>query len=159
MSDALKPLVLIVDDEPQIQRLLRVTLEANGYRVFDAATGSDGIAQAAQRRPDAVLLDLGLPDLEGMEVLEAPARMEPRAGHHPECARPRGRQGGRARRGRGRLRDQAVQQRRTARASPRRAAARPAAGSGRDFPQRRAGGGFVRARRPQARPGNQAHAD
>ena len=70
MSDALKPLVLIVDDEPQIQRLLRVTLEANGYRVFDAATGSDGIAQAAQRRPDVVLLDLGLPDLEGMEVLK-----------------------------------------------------------------------------------------
>ena len=70
MSDAIKPLVLIVDDEPQIQRLLRVTLEANGYRVFDAATGSDGIAQAAQRRPDAVLLDLGLPDLEGMEVLK-----------------------------------------------------------------------------------------
>ena len=70
MSDALKPLVLIVDDEPQIQRLLRVTLEANGYRVFDAATGSDGIAQAAQRRPDAVLLDLGLPDLEGLEVLK-----------------------------------------------------------------------------------------
>ncbi len=70
MSDALKPLVLIVDNEPQIQRLLRVTLEANGYRVFDAATGADGIAQAAQRRPDAVLLDLGLPDLEGMEVLK-----------------------------------------------------------------------------------------
>jgi two-component system, OmpR family, KDP operon response regulator KdpE len=64
------PIALVIDDEPQIQRLLRVTLEANGYRVFDAATGSDGIAQAAQRRPDAVLLDLGLPDLEGMEVLK-----------------------------------------------------------------------------------------
>jgi two-component system KDP operon response regulator KdpE len=64
------PIALVIDDEPQIQRLLRVTLEANGYRVFDAATGSDGIAQAAQRRPDVVLLDLGLPDLEGMEVLK-----------------------------------------------------------------------------------------
>ena len=64
------PVALVIDDEPQIQRLLRVTLEANGYRVFDAATGADGIAQAAQRRPDAVLLDLGLPDLEGMEVLK-----------------------------------------------------------------------------------------
>jgi two-component system KDP operon response regulator KdpE len=70
MSDALKPLVLIVDDEPQIQRLLRVTLEANGYRVFDAKTGSDGIAQAAQRRPEVILLDLGLPDFEGLEVLK-----------------------------------------------------------------------------------------
>jgi two-component system KDP operon response regulator KdpE len=64
------PIALVIDDEPQIRRLLRITLEVNGYRVFDAATGSDGIAQAAQRRPDAVLLDLGLPDLEGMEVLK-----------------------------------------------------------------------------------------
>jgi two-component system KDP operon response regulator KdpE len=61
---------LVIDDEPQIRRLLRVTLEANGYRVFDAATGQDGIAQAAQRRPDVVLLDLGLPDLDGVEVLK-----------------------------------------------------------------------------------------
>ena len=61
---------LVIDDEPQIRRLLRVTLEANGYRVFDAATGQDGIAQAAQRRPDVVLLDLGLPDLDGLGVLK-----------------------------------------------------------------------------------------
>jgi two-component system KDP operon response regulator KdpE len=63
------PTVLVIDDEPQIRRLLRVTLEANGYHVLDAATGRDGIAQAAQRRPDVVVLDLGLPDLEGVEVL------------------------------------------------------------------------------------------
>ncbi len=61
---------LVIDDEPQIRRLLRVTLEANGYRVFDAATGEDGIAQAAQRRPEVVLLDLGLPDLDGVQVLK-----------------------------------------------------------------------------------------
>ncbi len=61
---------LIIDDEPQIRRLLRVTLEANGYRVFDAATGQDGVVQAAQRRPDVVLLDLGLPDMDGVEVLK-----------------------------------------------------------------------------------------
>ena len=64
------PIALVIDDEPQIRRLLRVTLEANGYRVFDALTGQDGVAQAAQRRPDVVLLDLGLPDLEGVEVLK-----------------------------------------------------------------------------------------
>src|SRR5882672_12315910 len=64
------PVALVIDDEPQIRRLLRVTLEANGYHVFDAATGQDGVAQAAQRRPDVVLLDLGLPDLEGVEVLK-----------------------------------------------------------------------------------------
>lgn len=71
-SETTKPIAvaLVIDDEPQIRRLLRVTLEANGYRVFDAATGQDGVAQAAQRRPDLVLLDLGLPDFEGVEVLK-----------------------------------------------------------------------------------------
>jgi two-component system KDP operon response regulator KdpE len=62
--------VLVIDDEPQIRRLLRVTLEASGYRVIDAATGQEGLVQAAQRKPDAVLLDLGLPDLDGLGVLK-----------------------------------------------------------------------------------------
>lgn len=61
---------LVIDDEPQIRRLLRVTLEANGYQVFEAATGQEGLAQAAQRRPEVVLLDLGLPDLDGVTVLK-----------------------------------------------------------------------------------------
>lgn len=61
---------LIVDDEPQIRRLLRITLEANGYRVFDASNGNDGLAQLVQHRPDVVLLDLGLPDLDGLNVLK-----------------------------------------------------------------------------------------
>jgi DNA-binding response OmpR family regulator/signal transduction histidine kinase len=61
---------LVIDDEPQIRRLLRVTLEANGYRVFDAATGQEGIVQAAQRQPEVILLDLGLPDLDGVSVLK-----------------------------------------------------------------------------------------
>ena len=63
MSDTqTKPasVALVIDDEPQIRRLLRVTLEGNGYRVFDAATGNEGVLQAAQCRPDVVLLDLGL---------------------------------------------------------------------------------------------------
>ena len=62
--------VLVIDDEPQIRRLLRVTLESNGYEVFDAVNGQDGIVQAAQCRPDVILLDLGLPDLDGGEVLK-----------------------------------------------------------------------------------------
>jgi two-component system KDP operon response regulator KdpE len=65
-----QPVILIVDDEVQIRRLLRVTLEASGYRVFEAATGQEGIVEAAQRRPDAIILDIGLPDTDGVSVLK-----------------------------------------------------------------------------------------
>jgi two-component system KDP operon response regulator KdpE len=61
---------LVIDDEVQIRRLLRLTLEAHGYRVFEAATGQDGLLEVAQRRPEIVLLDLGLPDLDGVTVLK-----------------------------------------------------------------------------------------
>lgn len=64
------PIILIIDDEAQIRRFLRVSLEAAGYRVVEAATGQDGIVQAAMSRPHTVILDLGLPDLSGLEVLE-----------------------------------------------------------------------------------------
>jgi two-component system KDP operon response regulator KdpE len=72
MSDKPVPAnsVLIVDDEVQIRRLLRVTLEANGYRVLEAATGPDGLAEAAQRNPDVIILDLGLPGMDGLTVLK-----------------------------------------------------------------------------------------
>lgn len=61
---------LVIDDEPQMRRLLRIALEGNGYRVFDAANGKDGLLQAAQCRPEVILLDLGLPDMDGTEVLK-----------------------------------------------------------------------------------------
>lgn len=64
-----KPVVVIVDDEVQLRRLLRISLEANGYSVFEAPTGQLGLAEIASRRPDVVVLDLGLPDMEGMDVL------------------------------------------------------------------------------------------
>ncbi|HMJ54974.1 MAG TPA: response regulator [Polyangiaceae bacterium] len=62
------PLVLIVEDEPQMERFLRASLSTHGYRLVEAATGADGLAQAAARNPDIILLDLGLPDLDGLEV-------------------------------------------------------------------------------------------
>ena len=62
--------VLIIDDEVQIRRLLRVTLEANGYRVLEAASGPDGLAEAAQRNPGVIILDLGLPGMDGLTVLK-----------------------------------------------------------------------------------------
>jgi two-component system, OmpR family, KDP operon response regulator KdpE len=70
MSDQPKPLALVVDDEVQIRRLLRVCLEADGYRVQEAATGQEAITEAAQHKPDVVLLDLGLPDMDGVGVLK-----------------------------------------------------------------------------------------
>jgi two-component system, OmpR family, KDP operon response regulator KdpE len=61
--------VLVIDDEVQIRRLLRITLEANGYKVIEAENGKDGLVEAATRRPQIVILDLGLPDMDGVTVL------------------------------------------------------------------------------------------
>jgi two-component system KDP operon response regulator KdpE len=64
-----EPLVLVVDDEIQIRRFLRVSLEANGYRVHEAVTGQDGLVQATMLKPYVMVLDLGLPDMDGLDVL------------------------------------------------------------------------------------------
>ena len=62
--------VLVIDDEIQIRRLLRLTLEANGYKVLEASCSQDGLVEAATRHPDIVILDLGLPDMDGVSVLK-----------------------------------------------------------------------------------------
>lgn len=61
--------ILIVDDEPQIQKMLTITLESVGYRVVVAGTGKEALQMVASHPPELVLLDLGLPDLNGHEVL------------------------------------------------------------------------------------------
>jgi two-component system KDP operon response regulator KdpE len=63
--------VLVVDDEPQILRFLRTTLGANGYDVIEAATGAEAIRRAAADAPDVIVLDLGLPDMDGKDVIRA----------------------------------------------------------------------------------------
>jgi two-component system KDP operon response regulator KdpE len=68
MSDA--PLLLIIDDEPPVRRFLRATLAEQGFRLAEAETGEQGLRLAAQQPPDLILLDLGLPDLDGLEVLK-----------------------------------------------------------------------------------------
>ncbi len=68
MSDG--PSVLIIDDEAQIRRFVRLSLTANGYRVHEAITGSEGLEQVALLRPDVIILDLGLPDQDGLQVLK-----------------------------------------------------------------------------------------
>jgi len=60
--------VLVVDDEPAIRRYLRISLAVHGYTVFDAGTGQAAVTAVTSDRPDLVILDLGLPDLDGIEV-------------------------------------------------------------------------------------------
>ncbi len=65
-----KGLILLIEDEPQMQRLLRIVLQGYGYRLIESATGKEGLMQAATRAPDVILLDLGLPDIDGLEVTQ-----------------------------------------------------------------------------------------
>jgi two-component system, OmpR family, KDP operon response regulator KdpE len=62
--------ILIIDDEVQIRRLLEITLSANGYKVFSASNGKEGLIAAATHHPALIILDLGLPDTDGSEVLK-----------------------------------------------------------------------------------------
>lgn len=64
----LAPLVLVIEDEPQMRRFLRAALRANEYRVVEAVSAREGLVQAAGRNPDIILLDLGLPDGDGIAV-------------------------------------------------------------------------------------------
>lgn len=64
-----KPLVLIIDDEPQIRKLLSMNLLTNEYRIVEAENGEEGIKMCVSHNPDLILLDLGLPDVSGQKVL------------------------------------------------------------------------------------------
>jgi two-component system, OmpR family, KDP operon response regulator KdpE len=61
--------VLVIDDEPPIRRLLSTSLGANGFKVLEAGNGRDGLAAIEAEKPEAVLLDLGLPDMDGLQVI------------------------------------------------------------------------------------------
>ncbi len=63
------PVVVLIEDEPQIRRFLRATLGSQGYRLHEATSGEDGLIEAGTRQPDVVILDLGLPDMDGLEVI------------------------------------------------------------------------------------------
>jgi two-component system KDP operon response regulator KdpE len=65
-----RPTILIVEDESEIRRFLRASLGAEGYRVVESATGRRGIIDAGTHKPDLVIVDLGLPDLDGIEVVK-----------------------------------------------------------------------------------------
>jgi two-component system, OmpR family, KDP operon response regulator KdpE len=63
------PVVVLIEDEPQIRRFLRAMLTGQGYRLFETTTGAAGIIEAGSRQPDVVIIDLGLPDMDGIEVI------------------------------------------------------------------------------------------
>jgi two-component system KDP operon response regulator KdpE len=63
--------ILIIDDEVQIRRLLNITLSANGYKVSEASTAKEGMALAASLQPVLIILDLGLPDMDGLDILKS----------------------------------------------------------------------------------------
>jgi two-component system KDP operon response regulator KdpE len=64
------PLILLIEDEPQIRRFLRAALTSHNYRLVEAETGQEGIDQILQRQPALIILDLGLPDMDGLEVTQ-----------------------------------------------------------------------------------------
>lgn len=67
----MKPRILLIEDDPHIRRFLRASLGTQGYELLEAENGRDGLALAASQSPDLVLLDLGLPDMEGLEVIRS----------------------------------------------------------------------------------------
>lgn len=66
----IEEVILVIDDEVQMRRLLEITLSSGGFKVYEAATGKDGIVASATHNPALVLLDLGLPDTDGIEILK-----------------------------------------------------------------------------------------
>ena len=66
----MKPLILVIEDDPHIQRFLRATLTAEEYRLHEAVNAEEGMSEAAARQPDLILLDLGLPDKDGLDVIK-----------------------------------------------------------------------------------------
>ena len=64
------PVIVVIEDDPQIRRFLRTGLEAHGFEIHEAETGKLGMILAATRKPDLVILDLGLPDIDGLEVVK-----------------------------------------------------------------------------------------
>lgn len=68
MSDTGKIMVLVIEDDVQIRRFLRASLASQGYRLMEAVTGEEGMRLAASHRPDLIILDLGLPDMDGLRV-------------------------------------------------------------------------------------------
>ena len=126
--------ILIVEDEPPIRRLLRTTLGAHDYRTLEAATGAEALSALRHHRPDLVLLDLGLPDIDGLALIGRIRELAPVPIVVLSSRGDEGGQGGSARCRRRRLRHQAVRRRRADGPPARRPAPSPAAAGRRSAP-------------------------
>jgi two-component system KDP operon response regulator KdpE len=65
------PVVVVIEDDPQLRRFLRTSLNSQGFQVFEADTGRQGLVEVGTRKPDLVILDLGLPDMDGVDIVKA----------------------------------------------------------------------------------------
>ncbi|MDD4905650.1 MAG: response regulator, partial [Methylobacter tundripaludum] len=65
----IKPVIVVIEDDPQIRRFLRTGLSVQGFQVIEAGTGERGIVEVGTRKPELVILDLGLPGMDGIEVI------------------------------------------------------------------------------------------
>lgn len=120
-----KDKILIVEDDETIAAFLIAVLEANGFDTIRASLGREAVTLISSHCPDLVLLDLSLPDMDGMEILSGAPQVVHAAGDRRIRPRTRARQSHRARYGRGRLSHEAVRPRRASRAHPRRPPPRP----------------------------------
>lgn len=71
MAKTIAPVIIVIEDDPPIRRFLRTSLGTQGFAVFEADTGKQGIVEAGVRKPDLIILDLGLPDIDGVDVIQA----------------------------------------------------------------------------------------
>ena len=120
--------ILLIEDERTIRSFMQAILTANGYDVLMAGTGAMANTMIASHCPDLIILDLGLPDMDGMTILRSVRQWSKVPIHGRLRPQPRARQGRRARRGRGRLSDKALRHRGAARAHPRGRPPHPDAG-------------------------------
>lgn len=80
-----KPLILVVEDDTAVRNLITTTLKAHDYRYLTAANGESAVLEASSHNPDVILLDLGLPDLDGVEVIRRGALLVQSAHHCDQC--------------------------------------------------------------------------
>ncbi len=84
-----KPLILVVEDDVPVRNLITITLKTHGYRYLTAGTGDGAVIETSSHNPDVVLLDLGLPDMDGVDVIRKNTYLVQLANHCDQCKKRR----------------------------------------------------------------------